>query len=195
MSSRFGVGSDFRCGCDKPKYVDTVVFGAYTRAIIERAGGLDEELVRNQDDEFNYRLRKLGARILLLPGTHCRYTARGSLRALGKQFFDYGFWKVRVTQKHPLQMQMRHFVPSVFVLGLGVSMLTAPFSALARAILLLALGCYAATNLIVSFRLTCQTQVWGRMAVFPLVFVVLHFSYGIGFLAGLIHFANRWSLP
>jgi succinoglycan biosynthesis protein ExoA len=195
MSSRFGVGSAFRCGCDKPRYVDTVAFGAYTRAIIEQAGGLDEEFVRNQDDEFNYRLRKLGARILLLPGTHCRYTARGSLRTLGKQFFDYGLWKVRVMQKHPSQMQVRHFVPAVFVFVLGVSMLTAPFSALSRAILLLALGCYAATNLFVSLWLTCQARVWGRMAVLPLVFLVLHFSYGLGFLAGLIHFSNRWNRP
>jgi hypothetical protein len=86
-------------------------------------------------------------------------------------------------------------VPAVFVLTLMVSMLTAPFSAWARVILLLALGSYAATNLFVSLRLTCQTHVWGRMAVLPLVFVVLHFSYGLGFLAGLIHFSNRWSRP
>ena len=44
---------------------DTVAFPAYTRAAVERAGPFDEELVRNQDDEYNYRLRKLGARILL----------------------------------------------------------------------------------------------------------------------------------
>jgi hypothetical protein len=81
MSYRFRVSSAFRCGCDKPRYLDTVAFGAYTRAIIERVGDLDEELVRNQDDEFHYRLRKLGARILLLPGTRCRYTARESLPA------------------------------------------------------------------------------------------------------------------
>ena len=66
MSSPFGVGGvAFRTGTQEEKYVDTVAFGAYTREIIERAGALDEEMVRNQDDEYNYRLRKLGARILL----------------------------------------------------------------------------------------------------------------------------------
>src|SRR5689334_9749560 len=73
MSSAFGVGgAAFRTIANKTMLTDTVAFPAYTRAIIERAGTFDEELVRNQDDEYNYRLRKMGARILLAADVRCR---------------------------------------------------------------------------------------------------------------------------
>ncbi len=120
MSSRFGVGgASFRIGCERTKYVDTVAFGAYSRGVIQRAGGLDEELVRNQDDEFNYRIRKLGGRILISPELRCRYFGRSSLWALWRQYFQYGFWKVRVLQKHPRQMRPRQFAPALLVSALA----------------------------------------------------------------------------
>jgi len=124
MSSRFGVGGvAFRVGCRSRKYVDTVAFGAYTRDIIDRIGGLDEEFVRAQDDEFKTaRLRKLGGKILIAPEIRSRYTSRSSIGSLWQQYFQYGYWKVRVLQKHPRQMQFRHFVPAAFVGALLVSL-------------------------------------------------------------------------
>ena len=108
MSSPFGVGgSAFRTVKEKSMLTDTVAFPAYKRSVVERAGFFDEELVRNQDDEYNYRLRKLGAKILLASDVHCRYYSRSSLRSLGRQYLQYGYWKVRVLQKHPGQMQPR----------------------------------------------------------------------------------------
>ncbi len=67
MSSKFGVGnSSFRTETGQTKLVDTVPFPAYTREIIQKVGLYDEELVRNQDDEYNYRIREAGGKILLL---------------------------------------------------------------------------------------------------------------------------------
>ena len=112
MSSNFGVGgSAFRTGSKAAILTDTIAFPAYTRAITERAGAYDEELVRNQDDEYNYRIRKLGGRLLLAPDIRSRYFSRGSLRSLWRQYLQYGYWKVRVMQKHPRQMRARQFVP------------------------------------------------------------------------------------
>src|SRR4030095_7407833 len=97
MSFRFGVGgSAFRVVKSGTQFTDTVAFPAYTRAVIDRAGPFDEELVRNQDDEYNYRLRKLGVKILLAADVRSRYYSRATLRKLGSQYFQYGYWKVRV---------------------------------------------------------------------------------------------------
>src|SRR3989338_11640440 len=89
MSSFFGVGgSSFRTVQDQKKYVDTVAFFACRRETLEKVGPFDEELVRNQDDEYNYRLRKLGFRILLDPAIRSRYYSRASLASLWKQYFQ-----------------------------------------------------------------------------------------------------------
>ncbi len=116
MSSWFGVGgSGFRTVKDRATLVETVAFPAYTRQTVQRIGPFDEELVRNQDDEYNYRLLKHGGRILLSPDIRSRYYSRSSLRSLWRQYYQYGFWKVRVMQKHPRQMRWRQFVPPAFV--------------------------------------------------------------------------------
>jgi len=192
MSSPFGVGNAaFRIGARKATYVDTVAFGAYTRGIIQRAGALDEELVRNQDDEYNYRLRKLGARILLVPRLRCRYSSRTSLRSLWQQYFQYGFWKVRVMQKHPRQMCPRQFVPSAFVLTLLLTALAAFFLPSGRDGLALASGAYFLANLAASVR-TAHNGGWRHLSLLPFAFATLHLSYGLGFLLGLIKFRKRW---
>lgn len=114
MSSQFGVGnSAFRTTSGVSRLVDSVPFPAYTRAMIERAGLYDEELVRNQDDEYNYRIRELGGRILLADDVRSKYYSRGSLGKLWRQYYQYGYWKVRVLQKHPRQMSLRQFVPGL----------------------------------------------------------------------------------
>jgi succinoglycan biosynthesis protein ExoA len=193
LSSRFGVGGPaFRGECNEPKYVDTVAFGAYTRDIIDRVGGLDEELVRNQDDEFNYRIRKHGGRILLIPNASSRYSARSSLRLLWTQYFQYGFWKVRVLQKHPCEMQLRHFVPALFVLTILGSALLSPLLGFAKAAFLTIVLLYVTVNIVVSVVAACGEGRLKLLPILPIVFTTLHFAYGIGFVAGLFRFRHRF---
>ena len=193
MSSPFGVGnSAFRTVSDKTIPVDSVPFPAYTRAIIERAGLYDEELVRNQDDEYNYRLRKLGARILLAADVHSTYYSRSTFRSLWKQFFQYGFWKVRVLQKHPRQMRPRQFIPPAFVATLLGSGLLALWTHQGRYLLALVAGMYIFANLIVSAR-TAANMSWKYLPLLFIAFPTLHISYGLGFLAGLVRFGHRWN--
>ena len=194
MSARFGVGgSAFRIGCDERKYVDTVAFGAYTRAILERAGPLDEEFVRNQDDELNYRIRKLGGRILIDPELRSWYRSRSSIRSLGRQYFRYGYWKVRVLQKHPRQMQVRQFVPAVFVLVLLASLVFAiVHPSIGSRMMLFVGGSYLLATLLVSVRLAGRSERWRLAPALAMSFPALHFSYGTGFLVGLARFSYRW---
>jgi len=191
MSSPFGVGnSAFRTTKHKTLLVDSVPFPAYKRSVIEQAGPADEELVRNQDDEYNYRIRKLGGSILLASDVNSRYYSRSTLFSLARQYFQYGFWKVRVLQKHPHQMSLRQFVPPAFVASLMIS-LALIFWQGSPIPLLTILVPYSLANLWAALG-TAYKQGWGKMFLLPVVFAILHLSYGLGFLWGLLRFSRRW---
>ncbi|MDQ6891361.1 MAG: glycosyltransferase family 2 protein [Acidobacteriota bacterium] len=192
MSSVFGVGGvAFRTTTGWSGLVDTVAFPAFTRFVIDRTGPFDEELVRNQDDEYNYRLRELGGRILLSASVRCRYFSRSSLRSLWRQYFQYGYWKVRVMQKHPAQMRWRQFVPPLFTGFLLVSALFSPIHALARWLFAGVLAAYLVANLLATFSSVSRGS-WPAVALLPVAFAAMHFAYGLGFLRGLIAFRDRW---
>lgn len=193
MSSSFGVGgSAFRTIVDRTMLADTVPFPAYTRAIVQRAGPYDEELVRNQDDEYNYRLRKLGAKLLLAADVTSEYYSRSSLRSLWRQYYQYGYWKVRVLQKHPRQMSLRQFVPATLVLSLlAAAVLCIPSPAAGLFMLGAILCAYLVANLAASL-FTARGSDRDVLPLLPVTFAALHFSYGLGFLAGLVKFRSRW---
>lgn len=192
MSSKFGVGnSSFRTETGQTKLADTVPFPAYTRAIIEKVGLYDEELVRNQDDEYNYRIREAGGKILLAEDVSSEYYSRGSLKKLWKQYFQYGFWKVRVLQKHPRQMSLRQFVPLAFVLALILTLFLSFLAPWGWKALLALVGVYLLVNLSASV-ITAAGQGFKTFLLLPLAFAIIHLSYGLGFLVGLFKFWNRW---
>lgn len=192
MSSIFGVGgSAFRTAITGLRSVDTLAFGAYSREVIQRCGPFDEELVRNQDEEYNYRLRKMGCVLLMDASLRVRYYSRSSLASLWRQYFQYGYWKVRVLQKHPLQMQWRQFVPPVFVLSLVAGAFLSLLDPRLLWLWLGGVGLYLLTNIAASLYLAARRG-WQHLWRLPLVFAILHISYGAGFLVGLVAFARRW---
>jgi glycosyltransferase involved in cell wall biosynthesis len=192
LSSKFGVGGvAFRTHRGGDILVDTVPFPAYTRATVESAGPYDEEMKRNQDDEYNYRIREKGGKLLLAQDVKSRYFSRGTLRKLASQYFEYGYWKVRVAQKHPRQMQLRHFVPFAFVSSVVVAAVLSVFFRPARIVLAVILGAYVAADLGYSVRLA-REHGWRHLRVLPVAFLLLHVAYGTGFLVGLVRFAGRW---
>lgn len=192
-STPFGVGGARFHYSEREEEVDTVYMGAWPRRVFETVGRFDEEQVRNQDDEFNYRLLKAGGRILLSQTIRSTYYSRSTPRTLWRQYFDYGYWKVRVMQKHPRQMRLRQFVPAAFVAALLALALLAPFTPVASWGLAAVAGSYAAANLLASAA-TARRVGWRWLPALGLAFAILHLSYGAGFLAGLIRFSDRWSI-
>src|SRR5262245_11255852 len=190
-SSPFGVGGARFHYSAREEWVDTVYMGGWRREVFERVGHFDEEMVRNQDDELSYRIRENGGRILLDPSIRSRYYPRTTPRSLWRQYFQYGYWKVRVMQKHPLQMRARQFAPPLMTAALAVSALAAPFAAWARAGLALVGGAYLVANVIAS-AWTARRGDAASAPWLPVVFAILHLSYGAGFLTGLLRFAGRW---
>jgi glycosyltransferase involved in cell wall biosynthesis len=192
MSAHFGVGgSGFRVGTGGQREVDTVAFPAYPRQTMEAVGPFDEELVRNQDDEYNFRLRSLGGRVVLCPEIRSVYHSRSTLTSLWRQYFQYGFWKVRVMQKHTRQMQPRQFVPALFVLALVLGLAAGIVLPVLWVVFALVVGSYLAANLAASVALAARRG-WSLLPLLPLAFATLHVAYGLGFLWGLARFAGRW---
>jgi len=185
MSSPFGVGNaHFRTGA-KDGFVDTVAFGAYRKEVFEKIGLFDEELARNQDDEFNYRLLKNGGKIWLSTATSATYYVRSSFQKLFKQYFQYGYWKVYVNKKHKSITTLRQLVPAVFVMGLFSLMVMVILFPYRWEYLVLLLGIYGAGASL--FALKVAESINQFFAVLY-SFFILHMSYGMGYVEGIINF-------
>lgn len=123
MSTPFGVGdARFRTG-GSAGHVDTVAFGAYRKEVFDEIGQFDVALTRNQDDEFNFRLLNSGWRIWFDPRIRSQYHVRSTYKNLIRQYFQYGYWKVFVNQKHRTVTTWRQVVPAVFLLILAIAAL------------------------------------------------------------------------
>ncbi len=185
MAHPFGVGSaHFRTGL-KDGEVDTVAFGAYRREVFDRVGYFDERLVRNQDDEFNYRVVKAGFRIRLNRSIRSRYHVRGTYGMLWKQYRQYGYWKVYVNRLHGTITTMRQLVPAFFVAGItGGALLSACWPRVLP-LWLLGMVLYLAAAGISAARAAAS---WRDAPGVLLAFIVLHLAYGLGYLHGALVF-------
>jgi cellulose synthase/poly-beta-1,6-N-acetylglucosamine synthase-like glycosyltransferase len=175
---------------DYEGYVDTVAYGCWQRSAFERFGYFDEELIRNQDDELNLRIIRNGGKIWQSAKIKSWYRPRTSLRALFKQYAQYGYWKVRVIQKHHLPASWRHLVPGAFVLVLGVLGMLALFSPLALWAWLAVFALYIMLSLAASLS-SASRSAWKLLPVLPAVVGCYHFGYGYGFLRGILDFVFR----
>jgi succinoglycan biosynthesis protein ExoA len=185
--SPFGVGGARFHKVEYEGYVDTVTYGCWHREVFDEIGLFDEELVRNQDDEFNLRLVRTGGKIWQSPRIKSWYRPRSSLVALFKQYLQYGYWKVKVIQKHKMPASVRHLIPGGFVAALLSLPLAAAKWSLAWSLWLGLMGTYSAALLIASILATFRHD-WKLLPVLPVVFACYHVSYGLGFLWGIFDF-------
>jgi succinoglycan biosynthesis protein ExoA len=174
---------------------DTVVYGCWRKETLIAIGLFDESLVRNQDDELNLRIARSGGKLWQSPKIRSWYQPRNSLAALFRQYFQYGFWKVAVILKHKLPASVRHLVPGAFVLANVVLALCVLGSAVAGwgGGFLLAKAWAALVALyfgisIAASALTPRPAGGEVRPLLPLVYATYHFSYGLGFLAGIVYF-------
>lgn len=186
--SPFSVGGAAFHDVDFEGEVDTVPYGCWRRAYLERIGMFDEDFVRNQDDELNLRITRAGGKIWQSPRIRSWYYPRSSFRSLFNQYKQYGYWKVLVIRKHRLPASPRHLVPGAFVAALAVlSSLSFTFSAV-RWALAATLGAYLGGACIASAFAARKRGDWVCLPILPMIFFAYHFGYGWGFLTGAMDF-------
>jgi GT2 family glycosyltransferase len=188
MDSPFGgIGWSRQEAAEGPVEVDTVTFGAFRPEAFRRAGLFDESLRRNQDDEFNLRLRRNGGRVVLDPSIKLFYTPRSSLRGVFRQYFEYGRWKIPVMRKHREVLGLRSLAPVAFVGSLAVLVVVAAVWGPARWVLAFELLAYAAFALY--FGLATLRHRHEPLRLLPRVvgaFAAFHLGYGLGMVRGLV---------
>ena len=176
MRSPLGVGaSRFHTG-GKAGPADTVYLGVFEKSKLEKVGGYDERFTRAQDWELNFRLRQDGGIIWFDPDLVVTYRPRPNLRALAKQYFEYGRWRRAVTRSHKGTVNFRYLAPPVTLTLCLVSLFA---GSLFGPLYFLPLAGYLIGNLV-------GAVVIGKSLIekliLPAVLATMHFSWGAGFL-------------
>ncbi|MCK9246548.1 MAG: glycosyltransferase family 2 protein [Anaerolineaceae bacterium] len=176
---------------DKAGYQDTVPYGAYKRDLFKRIGYFDENLLANEDYEFNTRIRQSGGRIWLDPAIECTYFARPTLKALAKQYWGYGYWKAQMLKRYPDTLRWRQALPPVFVLSLIALALAGFFWRPAWLGLGAMVGLYLLIQLIAAIRISLKQEDLKLAAGIVLATITMHLSWGIALIAGLFSTPDR----
>lgn len=175
-----GVGSVF--STKRSTYTDTAVAPIYRKNLLLEVGVFDETFIRNQDDELSFRIIKNRYKIFTTSETFSCYLVRSSLGSLFKQHYQYGYWKVYVNIKHRTFTTYRQIFPCLFVcfLVLGFPIL----NILGMSYLFIGvLGIY----IMLGFLFNRGKNIIEKSRVFLIIFI-MHLSYGIGYLEGILHF-------
>lgn len=183
MVSPFGMASPHRFASTRAD-VDTISHPAYRREWLVDVGPFDETLERNSDYELNWRLRAAGARLVFDPSIVSIYRPRPSLKGLGRQFWWYGRWKVRVIQRHPGSMRARHLVAPVAVVCAGLSPLLV---ATRRMRPVVAIGGVLYGAVVAAGTATARPAAHDAdPLVLAAAFPIMHGAWGSGFLTSLL---------
>lgn len=186
FESRFGSGgaASRQAGYDGP--VDTVYLGAWRREDLLSFGGFDESLVRNQDDELNLRINRAGGVVWQSGNIRSSYAPRASFKALFRQFYQYGYWKVAVIRKHRLPASPRHLVPFAFVTAVTVLAVAGLAWTPAWIALAVLSALYVAAALAGAASSSESLRTPRGVLGYVFACLCMHAGYGIGFAQGIV---------
>ncbi len=178
----FGVGDAMYRLNAKEGAVDTVPFGSFHRALIDKIGFFDETLLANEDYEFNTRVRASGGVVWLDPSIRSIYFSRSTFAKLAGQYWRYGFWKWRMLQRYPRTLRWRQALPPLFVLSLIVLIVLSLWIALARYLLIAQIILYFVALGLAGLKLAYEKRKPYLVFGLPLAVATMHIAWGAGFL-------------
>ena len=185
LSSKFGVGnSKFRTNAESG-YVDTVPFGTFRKELFDKIGYFNEELLRSEDNEINYRIRKNGGKVYLFNDITTTYHPRDTICKISRQAFENGKWSVYTSYFIPGSMGIRHLIPLMFVLSIiaGIIVCIFDFSIL-KILFILEIIMYLVLDIIFSLKDIFQNKIL-KSILKLFIYPMYHISYGIGSILGI----------
>ena len=183
-NSLFGSSINTSRHSEKKQYVKTLFHGAYRREVFEKTGLFNERLLRTEDNEMHYRIRQQGYQICYDPRILSYQYARSSLRRMLRQKYANGLWIGLTLGVCPGCISLFHLVPFAFLCGIAVVSLLA---ALGFPLLMyLMWGAYGLFTLSGTVITVLNRKATRYTILMPLLFLMLHISYGAGTLVGLI---------
>lgn len=181
---KFGIGgASYRVGAAEG-YADEVPFGSYPRKVIEEVGGMREDLARGEDNEFYSRIKKAGYKVYLDPKAVITYYARDTFKGNMKQMYANGLSIGKLLYIDRESVGLRHMVPLAFVVAIIGSFVLGCIWTPLFALLGLVLGAYLLADLAATIS-ACMKSGWKYAVVLPLLFFLVHVSYGWGTIVGI----------
>jgi len=189
QSSVFGVGNAaYRKGTGKIRRVDTVPYGCFPRNLFDRIGMFDEDLLRNQDDEFNARINQNGGSVWLIPDVKIIYHSRPTVSSLCRMFYQYAFFKPLVNLKLKRPATVRQFIPPLFVVFLLLGWVPALLHPMAAFVYIAGICLYAAAGFVATATAVRRTGKVLLIFYLPGLFFLQHLAYGTGYWIGIVEF-------
>lgn len=167
-------------------YIKTMFHASYRREVFDKVGLFNEKLIRTEDNEMHYRIRQAGFRLLYDPEIVSYQYARSSLKRMIKQKFGNGYWIGLTVKVCPGCLSLYHFIPFVFVLAIIATSVIAASGFPWLSLLMWALyWLFAFVSMVIAM---INDGFSFAMLLMPFIFLILHVSYGIGTIAGLLDF-------
>lgn len=176
---------------DEGKSVDTVPFGSYKRSLFTRIGTYDEELLANEDYEFNARIIKSGGSIWMNPSIRSIYFSRNTFNKLLKQYWRYGFWKWYMIRRYPSTLKWRQALPPVFVISLLLLLILSPLW-WGRLLLGTVIAMYFIVLVVGVMPSVISNKNISLLFGMPLAITIMHVSWGAGFIWGITSSCIDW---
>jgi len=176
-------GAKFRYNHHYEGYTDTVPFGAYQKKVFDEVGLYNEKFVRCEDLDLHRRIKAKGGKFFITPKIKSYYYCRNNIDGFIRQQFANGYEVMGVLDG----ISLRHIVPFFFVVSLLVSLFLARFSSIGKIIFGLIILSYLFIIFIFSLIISFQKG-WKYFLILPFLFFILHFSYGLGSVWGLLIF-------
>ncbi|HTU24595.1 MAG TPA: glycosyltransferase family 2 protein [Pirellulales bacterium] len=195
MSHPLGVGLATHRFPNYEGYAEGAQFPTFRRWIFDRIGYFDEDLVRTEDDEFNYRIAQAGGKVFVSPRVRYVYFVRETWSKLFRQYIQYSFWRIPVVRKHKKPTTLRQVVPPLFFLTMFALLIAGiwlrqPWIALALP------AVYAAALVCVGLSVIPRKGLAVGCLV-PVALATIHFAYALGIAYGmfaLLFHPHAWDL-
>jgi glycosyltransferase involved in cell wall biosynthesis len=187
MTSRLGVGAAaFHTGGEAGP-ADTVYLGVFSKPWLDRMGGYDPRFVRAQDWELNHRIREAGGLVWFSPRLRVTYRPRPTLRALARQYRDYGRWRRAVSRMHAGTLNVRYLAPPAALVGVVAGLA----GGLVWWPLWLAPAAYLAITTVGGLTVTDEDLRPADRLWMPLVLPTMHLCWGWGFLTSTVRLDDQ----
>jgi len=184
---RLGVGdARYRIG-GQAKVVDTVPFGAFRKSLVDKIGWFNEQLLTNEDYEYNVRITKSGGKVWFDPKIRSIYFARAKFKDLARQYWRYGYWKAKMVRRFPETLRWRQFLPPLFVCSLLFFFILAWFFPFARWLLLAEIAIYLGVLILAGIQVALSQRDWTMILGIPIAITIMHLSWGTSFLWSMLH--------
>jgi succinoglycan biosynthesis protein ExoA len=184
---RLGVGdARYRVG-GQAKVVETVPFGAFRKSLVEKIGWYNENLLTNEDYEFNVRITKAGGKVWFDPAIRSVYFARPRFIDLARQYWRYGYWKGKMVRLYPETLRWRQFLPPMFVCSLVFFFILGWFLPLAWWIFFAEIVVYYVIMLLAGIQVATSLKNWHLIIGIPMAISTMHISWGTSFVWSMLN--------